>query len=116
MSSFAHRHDPAAVLLALGAGLGLLTGVDAMTAPHLILGLVMLSFANQLDRAVTAHRMVRASCLLLILATLIDGFLIATDVYDLEPSAQPFRMRWVGYLFLWFVLLGNQSDQREGAV
>lgn len=85
-----------------------------MTLPHLILGVVVLAFANQLDAAPSAHRMLKALGLILVIATLLDGFLIATEVYDLNGSVNPFRPRWISYTLLWFLLYGNQRVPREG--
>lgn len=85
-----------------------------MTLPHLILGVVVLAFANQLDAGPAAHRMLKALGLILIIATLLDGFLIAADVYDLQGSLNPFRPRWISYTLLWFLLYGNQRVPSEG--
>ena len=84
-----------------------------MTLPHLILGVVVLAFANQLDPGPSAHRMLKALGLILVIATLLDGFLIATDVYDLKGSPNPFRPRWITYTLLWFLLFGNQRVQAK---
>lgn len=87
-----------------------------MTLPHLIFGLVVLAFANQLDSGPTAHRMLKALGLILVIATLLDSFLIATDVYDLQGSANPVRPRWIAYTLLWFVFYGNQRAPSERQV
>jgi hypothetical protein len=95
------------------ACLALIAGATVMTLPHLILGIVVLAFANQLDPGPSAHRMLKALGLILVIATLLDGFLIATDVYDLKGSPNPFRPRWISYTLLWFLLYGNQSSQAK---
>lgn len=99
-------------MLAGVACLALIAGATVMTLPHLILGVVVLAFANQLDPAPAAHRMLKALGLILIIATVLDGFLIATQVYDLQGSANPFRPRWISYTLLWFLLYGNQRVPR----
>jgi hypothetical protein len=51
VSSAHHSIDPGAAVLAGVACLALIAGATVKTLPHLILGVVVLAFANQLDPA-----------------------------------------------------------------
>lgn len=107
------RVDPAGAVIGAAAGFALLTAADLFTVPHLILGIMLLAFANRLDSRPAAHRMTQATALLLVLGTLLDAFLVGTGIYDGEPSAQPFRPRWIVYLLLWLLLFGMHRVREE---
>ena len=109
--------DLPALLIAISAGFALVLGSEVMTFPHLILGLILLPFANQLDFSKLVNRGARSAVVLLIFATICDGILIASDIYDLEGAANPFRPRWIFYFVIWVIFNGMQSglgDSRSG--
>lgn len=105
----AHSADLKAAILGGAAGIALIHGAVVMTLPHAILGATLYALAGDLDRSRIAHCMVRAACLLLILATIGDGVLLMSGVYDHQPSINPFRPKALGYAALWALLVVVQA-------